>query len=278
VGEAVKVSYVPLLPVQQGLQALPRNYARFQQYLRTVMNADRTGPELTPLLLANPMGKDHVTALLDALIALGADGIAARSAAEAAADLAGEPGDFEAGLVVVDDLMGGWTNRYAAEYTIRFQSGPPPENPPAWMTRRWAFGALWSSEPATERAVREAIRSAIYRMAYVQRHGLARTLRDKMAQEGEALAAAGCTAPALDAEDLAYTREVLIPYLDAEDMRTAIECLFGDAAGATLGFTPRGLSPWAGLALALHDARLKQMPRQTGHATDGSSDSGASSA
>ena len=72
-GEAVKVRYVPLLPVQQGLQALPRNYARFQQYLRTVMNADGTGPELTPLLLANPMAKDHVTALLDALITLGAD-------------------------------------------------------------------------------------------------------------------------------------------------------------------------------------------------------------
>jgi hypothetical protein len=255
VGEAVKVSYVPLLPVQQGLQALPRNYARFQQYLRTVMNADRTGPELTPLLLANPMGKDHVTALLDALIQLGADGIAARSAAEAAADLAAAPGDFEAGLVVVDDLMGGWTNRYAAEYTLRFQSGPPPERPPAWMTRRWVFGALWSSEPATEQAVREAMRSAIYRMAHVQRHGRARTLRDKLAQEGQVMAAAGCTAPTLDVEDLDYTREVLVPYLDADDMRTAIECLFGDAAGATLGFTPHGLSPWAGLALALHDAR-----------------------
>jgi hypothetical protein len=51
---------------------------------------------------------------------------------------------------------------------------------------------------------------------------------------------------------------VLIPYLDAEDTRTCIECLFGDAAGRTLGFTPRGLSPWAGLALALHDARPNQ--------------------
>jgi hypothetical protein len=38
-------------------------------------------------------------------------------------------------------------------------------------------------------------------------------------------------------------------------MRTCIECLFGDEAGRTLGFTPRGLSPWAGLALALYDAR-----------------------
>ena len=68
------------------------------------------------------------------------------------------------------------------------------------------------------------------------------------------MAMAGCTTPVLDADDIACTREVLTPFLDATDMRTAIECLFGDAAGSTLGFTPRGLSPWAGLALALHEA------------------------
>jgi hypothetical protein len=69
------------------------------------------------------------------------------------------------------------------------------------------------------------------------------------------MVAAGCTGPVFDEEDIAYTREVLIPFLDAVDKRTCIECLFGDGAGRTLGFTPRGLSPWAGLALALHDAR-----------------------
>jgi hypothetical protein len=66
----------------------------------------------------------------------------------------------------------------------------------------------------------------------------------------------------MGADDLANTREVLAPVLNAEDMRTCIECLFGDAAARTLGFTPRGLSPWAGLALALHDAR----PNPTGPA------------
>jgi hypothetical protein len=76
-----------------------------------------------------------------------------------------------------------------------------------------------------------------------------------MIQEGSVMAQAGCLGPSLVADDLEYTREVLTPYLEAEDKRTAIECLFGDAAGRTLGFTPRGLSPWAGLALALHDAR-----------------------
>ena len=48
---------------------------------------------------------------------------------------------------------------------------------------------------------------------------------------------------------------MLALFLDAEDMRTCIGFLFGDAAARTLEFTPQGLSRWAGLALALHDAR-----------------------
>jgi hypothetical protein len=125
---------------------------------------------------------------------------------------------------------------------------------------------LWSSEPATEQAVREAILSSVYRFAYTQRHGPARTLREMLAQEGQVMAAAGCSGPTLDAEDIEYTREVLVPYLDADDMRTCIECLFGDAPARTLGFTPCGLSPWAGLALALHDARQNQGLPPTGPA------------
>ena len=69
------------------------------------------------------------------------------------------------------------------------------------------------------------------------------------------MALAGATRPTLEPDDLEYTRWVLDPFLDTTDMRTAMECLFGDAAGRSLGFSPHGLSPWAGLALALHDAR-----------------------
>ena len=70
--------------------------------------------------IMNPMGKDHVTALLDALLALDADGVGARAAADASAALSDVPGEFKIALVVADDLMGGWTNRYDYEYTFRF--------------------------------------------------------------------------------------------------------------------------------------------------------------
>src|SRR5262245_5867011 len=257
----MNLEYVPLLRIQRELHDIPRGLGRFRQYLRTIMNESRSTVELPSLLAMNPMGREHVTELLDALLAMDADAVAARAVAKATAVLAQKPWDFKVALVVADDLKGGWTNRYATEFTHRF--GPDHLRSksdmrmelPRWLDHFWITALLWSSEPASERAVREAILTAVYRMAYMQRHGPALTLGAMMSQEGKVMAQAGCTEPTLDADDLAYTREVLIPYLDATDMRTAIECLFGDAAARTLGFTPRGLSPWAGLALALYDER-----------------------
>jgi hypothetical protein len=267
----MNLDYVPLVRVMRELHSIPRGMKRFRQYLRAIFPPDPNANQLIPLLAMNPMGKDHVTALLDAYLAMDADGIGARVAAEAAARLADVPGDFKVGLVVADDLMGGWTNRYADEFTYRFgpevfRSQPCAVKLPRFLKDLWLQGVLWSSEAPSERAVREAILTAALRVAYMHQHGLARNLREMLTQEGQVMALAGCNGPTLDAEDIAYTREVLIPYLDAEDMRTCIECLFGDEAGRTLAFSPRGLSPWAGLALALHDARSNPIPQPTGSA------------
>lgn len=253
----MKLEYVPLLRVAREIQAMPRGLARFRQYLRTILNGDGTDVELAPLVAMNPMGKDHVTALLDALLDLDAETIGAQAAADASAGLEDIPCDAPAGLVIVDDLMGGWTNRFDVEFGLRFgpRPLPRPPGPKAIRRRSWVTGVLWSSEPPTARAVREAILTAAHRVAHGHRRGPALTLRAMLDQEGRVMAAAGCTGPALDPEDLAYTREVIAPFLDAEDKRTAIECLFGDPAARSLGFTPRGLTPWAGLALALHGAR-----------------------
>jgi hypothetical protein len=260
----MRLLYEPLLRIQREIQGMPFGLERFREYLRKIWNCYETDFELLPLIMANPMGKGHVTALLDALLELDADGIAAAAAIEASARLADVPGEFKAAVVVADDLMGGWTNRYDYEFTLRFGKGRDPDRrrlrrvaelvPPKWAKHVWVTGVLWSSEAASASAVREAILTAAYRVAYTLEHGPARTLREMLEQEGQVMKMAGCTRPTLDEDEISYTREVLAPYLDAFDMRTGIECLFGDAAGRTLGFEPRGLSPSAGLALALYDA------------------------
>jgi hypothetical protein len=66
--------------------------------------------------------------------------------------------------------------------------------------------------------------------------------------------------PALDPDDLAYTRAVVTPLLHATDRATAMACVFGNAAANALGYPPQGLSPRAGLALALHEARAGRQP------------------
>jgi hypothetical protein len=263
----MRLDHVPLLQIQREIQGMPFGIERFRHYLRTIWNCYEADFELIPLLAANPMGKDHVTALLDELLANGAEQVAADSATEASARTPDVPGEWKAAVVVIDDLKGGWTNRYDWEFTFRFGAHhlrggdsaaiPVEIQPPRWSKYLWAIGAVWSSEPPSARAVREAILTASFRIAFAHRHGPARTLRDMLAQEGQVMAMTGCTGPMLDDEDIAYTREVLAPHLGATDKRTCIECLFGDSAGRTLGFTPRGLSPWAGLALALHDARAE---------------------
>src|SRR5271154_1021143 len=116
----MKLEYVPLLQIQRELQAVPRGQARFREYLRTIQNDDGTGLELPTLGIANPMAREHVTAILDELLALDVDKMAAATVAEASAQIVAEPGEFKIGLVVADDLKGGWTNRYDYEFTLRF--------------------------------------------------------------------------------------------------------------------------------------------------------------
>ncbi|HKC86949.1 MAG TPA: hypothetical protein VKG02_13280 [Blastocatellia bacterium] len=245
----MKLEFVPLLQVQRDLHRMPRGWERFRAYLQTLLDPETKDIKL-PLSAMNPMGKDHVPALLDQYLAFDADGLAARATAEAESRLPDVEGEFKVALVIVDDAMGGWTNRFSNELTAR--SGSKPLHKRGWIT-----GALWTSETPSEQATREETLTAVYRAAHIQQHGFAATLREIMAQEGYAMAMAGCSNPSLDEDDLEYTRAVIAPNLDTKDYPIVITSLFGDVAAAALGYPPLGLSERAGFALALRDARIK---------------------
>jgi hypothetical protein len=253
------LTLVPLLRVQRELYAMPRGMERFREYIKTMTDAE-TGDLALPLVAMNPMGKEHVPALIDDYIALGAEEIAeaaVRSAvAPAATNSPGASADrtvhYRVALVVSDDLKGGWTNRWASEYAHRIEG--------AAITRRgWLVGILWTSEPASAQNVRDAVLTSIYRAEYLQAHAAPHTLGEMLDQEGYAMARAGCTTPQLDEDDLAYTRSVIKPHLGATDRATVIACLFGDRAAAALGYPPQGLSDRAGLAMALSHARTHML-------------------
>jgi hypothetical protein len=190
----MRLNYVPLLRIQRGIQGIPRSPHRFREYLRTIKTADGTDVDLVPLLLANPMAKDHVTELLDALLALDVDGIGVRAASEATEQLADVSGEFRAAIVVADDLAGGGTNRYAYEFENRH---PDPGD-----KRYWVTGILWSSEPPTAKLARETVLAAAFRTAYVLQHGPAESLEELMIQEGSVMTAAGCEQPSHGSDEL----------------------------------------------------------------------------
>jgi hypothetical protein len=114
----MELEQVPLLQIQRDLYTIPRGWERFHEYIRTMTGG--TGDMVLPLVAMNPMGKEHVGALLDELLALDAEGVAAGATAEAQQRLVRAPGQSKPGLVVCDDAQGGWTNRYFTETNIRF--------------------------------------------------------------------------------------------------------------------------------------------------------------
>ena len=242
----MKFDLIPMLQVQRDLYDIPRGWTRFNTYIETMTGG--TDDIVLPITGMNPMGKEHVAATLDTLLALGAEEVATEAIAEAEERLGGVPGQLRVGLVVADDAQGGWTNRYLTE--MRHRSDRRAE-----LKRGWTTVLLWTSETQSREWVRAEVLASLYRTLYFQQHGAPKTLRQMMAQEGLAAVFAGARELALDPEELAYTRDVIRPHLDSTNFPIVFACLYGDEAAWSVGYPTLGLSPRAGYALALAEAR-----------------------
>ncbi|HZQ38762.1 MAG TPA: hypothetical protein VFD32_22750 [Dehalococcoidia bacterium] len=237
---------VPLLRVERELYETPRGFVRFRAYLKA-MQGGSDDVDLLPLVALNPMGKEHVAAVLDVLLALDAEAVAADAIASAARRLRGVAGSFKVGLVVSDDAQGGWTQRQLTDARQRFELD-------AALKRGWITVLLWSSETPSREAVRRQTLAAIYRACYVLRHGEPRTLGQMLQQEGLAAAFAEQPPPGLAPDELAAIRAVIDPRRDETAYPVLIAALYGDAAARTVGYPPLGLPENAGFTLALHEA------------------------
>lgn len=246
----MNLSLLPLLQIQRELYAIPRGFERFKTYIATMTGG---GDDLVlPLSGMNPMGKDHIPALIDHLLQLHAEAVAEQAIAEAEQRLPKPERMLQVGLVVIDDLLGGWTNRYFTDLQLRFEDSYT-------LRGGWIVVLIWTGDTWDADAVYRAVLVAVYRVVYQAKFGLPQTLEALLAQEGAALRFAGAISPVLDADDLAYTRSIIQPYLPAREYPVLVACLFGDHAARSVGYPPLGFSEYAGLALALHDAGHAQI-------------------
>ncbi|MBY0523556.1 MAG: hypothetical protein K2R98_09150 [Gemmataceae bacterium] len=146
--------------MQRKLYRIPPGKERFHAYLRQLIDWDVEDMRL-PLFAMNPMGRDHVPAFLDALLALDAARVAAEAIAETESLLRDVPGVFKVALGVADDRMGAWTNRFATEHSHRFESE-------RLYDRGWVIGMLWTADVPSPQAAREEVLTAVHRLAHVQ--------------------------------------------------------------------------------------------------------------
>jgi hypothetical protein len=236
------MEWMPLLKVQRDLLDLPRGQERFREYLKVVQGG--AGREGLPLSAFNPMSKPHVAELLDALLAMDAEAIGAQAMHEAHARL---PGVDEArvGLVLADDAKGGWTNRWLFEAKHLFEAKYD-------LGHGLVTVLLWSSEAADAAVVRIKVLAAIWRRAWMLRHGMPRTLGQCLLQEGLAAKFACSDVSRVTEAECAILRE----HLATEHFPTIVACLYGDEAAVECGYDPLGLPERAGLRFAAGDGFL----------------------
>lgn len=252
----MRLSVRPILRELRALYRVEGVMPRFRAYT-DLMTA---GSEFLPLGAFSPMGQRQAE-VLDALLALDAEGEAARECARIEAELADMPQVFRLLLVVVDQPRNGWTQRWLTDAEWRFQGkydGVPQRSPTVGFDR-WVTVQLWTDEAPSLDAVRREVRASAWRAVWQTRHGLPVTLRQMLAQEGGAAKFAGGAQP-LGPAELASTREVLTPLLDLDHWPTCFAALYGDEAARAAGFPPLGLGHRAGFALALADAPALPSP------------------
>lgn len=239
---------LPLLAMQRELLNTPPGPERFRCYLAAML--DKDGDMALPLAAFNPMSKPHVTALLDILLAMGAEDEVRSALAEAARRLGPDTPQLRVGLVVVDDALGGWTNRFLSDADHRFGEV-------TYVKRGFATGYVWTGDETTRAMIRAEILAVIYRHCYKARNGPPQTLREMLTLEGLTCNFSGA-ASSPDEADLLRTRALVTPLLDKIEQPTVFACLYGDGAAVSVGYPPLGVPAWGGFALAAAVARTQR--------------------
>jgi hypothetical protein len=244
------VTFIPTLETQRDLYAQPVTLERFRWYIHQLTGG--TSDIILPIGLVNPMGKQHCAETVARLLDLDAEVVVGQTA-DVTVQLLPPGRPVSLCLNVIDDLGGGWTNRYFYELELRFGS---ERGERVSRTRRFVVIPAWTSQAPDRERLRKETRAALYRRARRDVHGPPLSLKAQLDAEGMALRFGGFSAADLpdEAGGMANAAAVAEIHGHSTDFPTLAAFWFGDAIACELGYPQMGLGPWAGFHLALSQA------------------------
>lgn len=253
----MRFEFVPTLETQRQLYSRPRDMQRFQWYMQQMMGPNGADV-LLPITLVNPMGKEHCLETIEWLIEIGAEEAVKDGIAVAESKLESVAGGARVSLNLLDDLHGGWTERYSAEAGLRFGFLLTQK---ANRRRRFIIVPAWSSERPTSDFIYAETLAACYRQAWRDMRGLPRTLAELVEQEGAAMIFASIeplSIPLSD-EELAAVTALYDEHHASNRYPVQFAFFFGDEASETCGIPPLGAPLWGGLDFALRRANQQRI-------------------
>lgn len=246
----MRVSVIPVLELQLEIYESYDRMDRYALYQQTMKgDNDKVPGRRPPLGAFSPMGKfqpDYLTKLIN----IEAEKVAAEEASKVAIELSDLPDRFDLAVVVVDDKPNGWTPRFLADAESRFLNKYDDLSDPLDESDRWVSVQLWTFEEPTVAYIQTEVRAAIYRASFRRVFGPPVTLDDVLKQEGNARRFAG-DEPTLDAEEIAYSAQVIKPLRKSDSYPLWFSAFYGDEIAQAFGYQAFGLSDFAGLDVSL---------------------------
>jgi hypothetical protein len=218
---------VPVIDVMLELYSKPRSIERFKDYISTLQGNSKDDMEL-PITGFNPMAKEHVSQKLEELRSLRAEDLVRECIAKI--EWKGEQ-HFKVVLNLMDDLKGGWTNRFTSDYQSKFKLS-------GLISRNFVTPVFWSSENYSEEIIIQRTLEYCYRSLYWLQHPKPKTLRDHLLQEKFVCDHAGGKTEPIDVDPL---RSFYEQHKETQD-QVIISCfLYGDKANESLGNKTYGI-------------------------------------
>lgn len=218
---------VPVIDVMLDLYSKPRGFERFQEYISTLQGNSKSDMEL-PIAGFNPMAKEHMSQKLKELKALHAEELMKEWISKIEWE-----GDqrFKVVLNLMDDLKGGWTNRFTSDYQSKFKLS-------GFISRGFITPVFWSSENYSQELIVERTLEYCYRSIYWLQHPKPKTLREHLLQE--IFVCDHVSSKAFDIDEATLT-SFYQQHQDTED-QVIISCfLYGDKANESLGNKTYGI-------------------------------------